>query len=80
MNNIKLPIVLKRPRAFNHIVIDVDDEMNMDDDDWFISVKYIKTKTGVMASQSCIVRKDLDGLLTSLKRQKYVIDNEEIKN
>ena len=80
MNNIKLPIVLKRPRAFNHIVIDVDDEMNMDDDDWFISVKYIKTKTGVMASQSCIVRKDLNGWLTSLKRQKYVIDNEEIKN
>ena len=80
MNNIKLPIVLKRPRAFNHIVIDVDDEMNMDDDDWFISVKYIKTKTCVMASQSCIVRKDLDGWLTSLKRQKYVIDNEEIKN
>ena len=80
MNNLKLPIVLRRPRAFNHIVIDTDDEMNEKDDDWFLSVTYIKTKTDIIVSQSCIVQNDLDTWVTSLKRQKYVIDNEEIKN
>ena len=80
MDNIKLPIVLRRPRAFNHIVIEFDDEMNSDGDDWFISVNYIKTKTGVLQDSMCIIKKDLDTWLKSLKRQKYVIDNEEIKN
>ena len=74
MDNIKLPIIFKRPRAFNHIVIDTDDEMNTDGDDWFLSVTYIKTKTGVIQDTACIIKKDLKTWITSLKRQKYVIE------
>lgn len=73
MDNTKLPIVLKRPRGQQYIIIDVDEEMNTDDDEWFLKVSYIKNNTDTEVSSSCIIRKDLKTWLGSFKRQKYVI-------
>ena len=77
MEQIKLPIVLKKPRGRQYIHIDVDEDM---DDDWFIRVSYRNNKTNEEASGLTIIRKDLDGWISRLKRQKYEIQDEENSN
>ena len=77
MEQIKLPIVLKKPRGRQYIHIDVDEDMN---DDWFIRVSYRNNKTNEEASGLTIIRKDLDGWISRLKRQKYEIQDEENSN
>ena len=77
MEQIKLPIVLKKPRGRQYIHIDVDEDMN---DDWFIRVSYRNNKTNEEASGLTIIRKDLEGWISRLKRQKYEIQDEENSN
>ncbi len=76
MNNIKLPIVLKKPRGRQYIHIDVSPDMG---DDWFLRISYRKNKTDEEQNHYTIIRKDLDNWLNSLKNQKYVIEDEETK-
>ena len=72
MKDIKLPIILKKPKGRQYIHIDVDPDMG---DDWFLSVSYRKNKTDEEQNSYCIIRKDLEQWIRSLKNQKYVIDN-----
>ena len=73
MDNIKLPIILRKPKGRQYIHIDVDHEMS---DDWFIRISYRKNKTGEEVRSECIIRKDLKNWLSgSLKL--YTIQNEE---
>ncbi len=78
MESVKLPILLKRPRSQQYIVIEVDEDMNVDKDDWFLNVSYRKNNTNSEVSSHCIIRKDLDTWLGSFKRQNYVIHDEKI--
>jgi hypothetical protein len=74
MEDIKLPIVLKKPRGRQYIHIDVAPDMG---DDWFLRISYRKNKNDEEQNHHTIIRKDLDNWLRSLKNQKYVIQDEE---
>ena len=72
MDDIKLPIILRKPKGRTYIHIDVDKDMG---DDWFIKISYRKNKTGEETKQSTIIRKDLEGWLKSLLKEYNIEKN-----
>jgi hypothetical protein len=61
---------LEKPKSRSHIIF-VED-LGMDEDGWFISVKWINTKTGEINRESCIIRKDIESWLNPLLRDGWV--------
>jgi hypothetical protein len=57
---------LEKPKSRTHIIF-VED-LGMDDEGWFISVKWIYTKTGEIKRESCIIRKSISDWLNPLLR------------
>ncbi len=66
--------VLNKPRARQRIEIHVD--YKMDEDGWFLDVQYIEKKTSKLAHKHCIIRKDLDNWLSSLKNEGWILENQ----
>lgn len=55
--------------------IDIVEDLGMDEDGWFLTVKRIKTKTGELKSESCIIRKNAQVWIDSYLREGYrVVD------
>ena len=64
--------ILNKPKARQRIEICVD--YQMDPDGWFLDVQYIEKKTGKLAHKHCIIQKDLNTWLSSLKNEGWILE------
>lgn len=61
---------LTKPKARNEIIF-VED-LAMDDEGWFITVRYQTVKNKEITHESCIIRKDLETWINGYLRDGYV--------
>lgn len=61
---------LRKPKAKCDIIFEED--LKMDEDGWFISVKHIQRKDGKVTRESCIILKNVETWLNSYLQDGYV--------
>jgi len=66
-----------KPRSRQKIEISVDREM--DPDGWFLRVNYIEIKTNKVTSTNCIILKDLETWIRSIKKDGWLDESESSK-
>jgi hypothetical protein len=62
--------IFNKPRAKQRVEIWID--YNMDEDGWFLEVKYVEKKTQKVASRHCIIKKDLGTWTNQLKSSGWI--------
>ena len=62
-----IEFILEKPKSRQRIEVVPDEQ-----DDWFISVRWVEKKTGNIARSSLIIRKDLETWMNHLERQGWV--------
>ncbi len=60
---------LKKPKAKNHILIVGD--LGMDNDGWFITVRFVANKSGKTTNEYCITRKNVKSWVDQYIRDGY---------
>jgi hypothetical protein len=66
----KLIHLFNKPRAKQRVEIQIDYEM--DEDGWFLDVMYIENKTNKLAHKHCIILKDLNTWINSIKSEGWI--------
>lgn len=59
----------RKPRAKYDVIFEED--LDMDEDGWFIRVKRVQKTNGKYAYESCIIRKDIPDWVSPLIRDGY---------
>ena len=68
---------LSKPRARTFIIIEED--LEMDDEGWFIAIKHYNIKDDLLNYESCITKNDIQTRLRSLQNTGWEIDEEHKK-
>ena len=66
----KILHILKKPKTRNNIIF-VED-LGMDEDGWFITVRFVANKSGETIREHCIIEKNLKTWLDQYIRDGYV--------
>jgi hypothetical protein len=61
---------LRKPKAKCDIIFEED--LEMDDDGWFITVKHVQRNNGKITRESCIILKNVSAWLDPYLREGYV--------
>jgi hypothetical protein len=61
---------LRKPKAKCDIIFEED--LEMDEDGWFITVKHVQKSDGKITRESCIILKNVDTWLSPYLRDGYV--------
>ena len=69
--------IFNKPRSRQKIEISVDREM--DPDGWFLRINYIEIKTNKVISSHCIILKDLENWLRTIKKDGWLDESENRK-
>ena len=69
--------IFNKPSSRQKIEISVDREM--DPDGWFLRINYIEIKTNKVISSHCIILKDLENWLRTIKKDGWLDESENRK-
>jgi hypothetical protein len=62
----------------SHHRIEIVEDLQMDEDGWFLEVRWIKKKTDKIEKTSCIIRKDLEDWLSGFKSDGWYLISTQV--
>ena len=66
--------IFNKPKSRQKIEISVDREM--DPDGWFLRINYIEIKTSKVTSTHCVILKDIENWIRSIKKDGWIDESE----